>query len=289
MRRILLSLILSLSIQQSLAVEIIHYKNVPVVITLTEGEERSIEFGDHVQVGVTKGQQQGDLFRVQSAQGFVHIRANKTFSAQRVQIKRLTDDRVILVDFVSEPRSAQSVANLEPVKIILDSENVAGGNTVDEAEAVVLDGAKGDPVVTPVELVRYVSQRLYGPSRLHKDVVGITETPLDIKKPVKIFKGEALYKTVSQPFVAYRGGAYHIAGIYIKNTSDSKLKLNYLELNIPFTTATFQHHVLQPNGIPGDATMLYLVSEEPLKNVLQPWTYYQELQQAEAAMLAEKK
>jgi len=281
--------ILSFSIQQAIAVEIIHYKNVPVVISLTEGEERSIEFGDHVQVGVTKGQKHGDLFRVQSAQGFVHIRPNKTFSAQRVQIKRLTDDRVILLDLVSEPKSAESVANLEPVKIILDSENVAGGNTVEEAETVVVGGNSDAPVITPVELVRYVAQRLYGPTRLHKDVIGITETPLDIKKPVKIFKREALYKTVAQPFVAYRGGAYHIAGIYIKNTSDSKVKLNYLDLNIPFTTATFQHHELQPNGIPGDSTMLYLVSEEPLKNVLQPWTYYQEIKNAEAEMLAEKK
>tara|TARA_R110001592_G_scaffold316364_1_gene592804 strand:+ start:39029 stop:39901 length:873 start_codon:yes stop_codon:yes gene_type:complete len=268
------------------AKEIIHYKNVPVTITLTEGEERSIEFGDHVQVGMTKGQQEGDLFRVQSAQGFIHIKPNKVFTTQRVQIKRITDGRVILLDLVSSPKSQDSLANLEPVQILLDEENIAGGQTIETIE----EGKSSlpeEPSITPVELVRYASQRLYGPTRLHHDVRGIIDTPLGLKESIRVFKGEAKYKTVSTPIVAYRGGAYYLAGIYIKNTSAEKLQLDYLDLNLPFHTATFQHHTLESNGVPGDSTILYLVSEEPLKNILQPWTYYHDLREAERARLAE--
>lgn len=286
MLRIILATI-SIAVSMSVAAkEIIHYKNVPVLITLTEGEERSIEFGDHVQIGMTKGQQEGDLFRVQSAQGFVHIRPNKTFPTQRIQIKRLTDGRVVLIDLISEAKDEASLANLEPVQILLAEENVAGGQTIATIEES--NPAKSDaPVITPVELVRFAAQRLYGPTRLHKEVRGISDTPLGVESNIRIFKGEAKYKTVSTPVIAYRGGAYYLAGIYVKNTSAERIQLDYLDLNLPFDFATFQHHTLESNGVPGDATMLYLVSNEPLKNILQPWTYYHDVREAERARLAE--
>lgn len=285
-RMFALAAAVSIAASTAYAKEIIHYKNVPVTITLTEGEERSIEFGDHVQIGMTRGQQEGGLFRVQSAQGFLHIKPNKPFSAQRLQVKRMTDGRVILLDLVATEKSADSLSNLEPVQLLLDEENIAGGQTIETIEEKsILDS--GAPVITPVELVRYAAQRLYGPTRLHKDVRGIMDTPLGVKSAIRIFKGEARYKTVSTPMIAYRGGAYYLAGIYIKNTSPEKLQLDYLDLNLPFHSATFQHHTLEPSGVPGDATVLYLVSEEPLKNTLQPWTYYHDLQEAERARLAE--
>jgi integrating conjugative element protein (TIGR03749 family) len=187
---------------------------------------------------------------------------------------------------VSSPKSEDSLSNLEPVHILLEEENVAGGQTIETIEDDKSNIAE-EPNITPVELVRYASQRLYGPTRLHKDVRGIVDTPLGIKENIRVFKGQAKYRTVSTPIVAYRGGAYYLAGIYIKNVSADKLQLDYLDLNLPFHTATFQHHTLESHGVPGDATTLYLVSEEPLKNMLQPWTYYHDIREAEKARLAE--
>ena len=40
------------------ATEIVHYDNKPIVVKLQKGSERMIQFGDHVQVGVTGRQDQ---------------------------------------------------------------------------------------------------------------------------------------------------------------------------------------------------------------------------------------
>jgi len=280
------AILLLVSAVGALAEEIIHYKNRPVTIQLVEGEERSIEFGSHVQVGLTRGQQEGALFRVQSAQGFLHIKPNETFPEQRIQVRRVSDGRVILLDLISEKRTPDAIAALEPVKILLEKDNVVEGQTYEEAvSGEAGEGIADAPVITPVELVRYASQRLYGPPRLHRDIPGITDTPLGVNAFIKLFQGENKYKTSVKPIVAYRGGPYYLCALYIKNISNAAIKLDYLDINLPFSTATFQHHTLQRNGIPGDSTVLYLVSEEPLKSTLHPWTYYhdrlEEMAQAE--------
>lgn len=253
------------------AEEIIHYKGRPVTVNLVKDEERAIEFEDHIQVGLSIGQREANQFRLQSAQGVLLIKPNTTFPAQRIQIKRVSDGQIILLDIVSSERSESSIENLEPVRIVLESDNTVDGQTLTEAEA----GSDAPlPVITPVELVRYASQRLYGPNRLHKAARGITNAQLGVEGTVRLFKGPNSYKTNVTPISAYKGGAYYLSALYIKNTSSDVIQLNYLDINLPFTSATLQHHTLQPSGIPGDATTLYLVSEEPLKSTLYPWTYF---------------
>jgi len=252
------------------ATEIIHYKNIPITIHLQTGQERNIEFGDHVRVGVTEGQRRKGLFRVQSAQGVVHIKPSRPFDKTRVLISRLTDKRVILVDFIAT-NPVEGEPPLEPVMVILDFENKVTNSQVksksDYAEINVL---------TPVDLTRYASQHLYGPTRLHNAVRGITKARVGVKGAIKIFKGKNKLTTVSVPIVAYRGGGHYLAGILINNISEKRVQLDYLDLNLPFSHATFQHHVLAPKGKPGDSTVLYLASEKPLKDTLYPWTYYQD-------------
>jgi integrating conjugative element protein (TIGR03749 family) len=268
------------------AEQIIHYKNEPVTIPLIQGQERTIQFGDHVQVGVTKGQQMQKLFRLQSAQGAVFIKPYKEFDKQRITIKRITDGRIILIDLVSE-KGTQEAQELEKVKVLLETDNVV----LDPQVKPSIDQHLA--VITPVDLTRYAAQRLYGPTRLHNDVMGITEVSMGVKSSIKIFKGENKYRTFSKPIIAYQGGGYYLSGIHIKNVSSEPLKLDYLDLNLPFTHATFQHHTLSPNGTPGDSTVLYLLAEKPLKETLYPWTYYLDVQadaqEAVRRAVAEKK
>lgn len=261
--------LVSLYVPAVLATEIVHYKNKPVTIELYMGQERSVSFGDHVKIGITKGQQVKKLFRAQSAQGVVHFLPYDKFDKQRIQIKRLTDGRVILLDLVSI-KAKKNARPLEDVRIILKSENVIEDK---KEETSALDF----PVVTPVDLTRSAAQKLYGPSRLHKDMPGIMETTLGVQGPIHIFKGENKYNTTSKAVLAYEGGGYHMAAIHIKNISQKDVALSYFDINLPMSHATFQHHNLTANGMPGDSTILYLVSQEPLKKTLYPWTYYQDL------------
>ncbi|MCD1649645.1 integrating conjugative element protein [Marinobacter adhaerens] len=263
------------------ATEIIHYQNLPVTIELHKGQERSIQFGSHVQVGVTKGQQMKQLFRVQSAQGAVHFKPYEEFDKQRVQVRRMADGQVILLDLIST-ETPENAEELEEIRIVLETDN-----EVPEAEAVA---AMPEPVerVTPIDLTRHAAQRLYGPTRLHRDRAGISEITLGVKGAVRIFKGDARYATVSKPVLGYSGGGYYLAAMYVRNISDRAIGLDYLDLNLPFSHATFQHHSLEPNGTPGDSTILYLISERPLKETLYPWTHYQDLRQETQSIINAK-
>lgn len=270
------SLALGLSLMASLmaqATEIVIYENKPVTIKLHKNEERMIQFGDHVEVGITKGQQMKRLFRVQSAQGAVHFLPYEAFERQRVQIKRVTDGRVILLDLIASEKP-KGAGELEDMKIILASENVVEETTEQSSSSTVYDG----PVVTPVDLTRFVAQKLYGPSRLQNDVAGITETAVDVEGSIRLFKGANKLATTARAVVAYAGGGYNIAGILVRNVSAEPIQLDYLDLNLPFSHATLQHHALAPAGTPGDSTVLYLVTERSLKETLQPWTYYHDIE-----------
>jgi len=280
MERFILVVLALLTMSFSLishSTQIIHYDKKPVTIQLHKGQERTIHFGDHVSVGVTKGMKQKNLFRVQSAQGSLHLRTNDVFDKQRVQVKRLSDNHVILLDLIS----SDSNKPLEDVKIIMPFENKV--ESIDGAEMAT--EPQHVQVITPVHLTRYAAQKLYGPARLQTQEKGITSTPLGVKGAVKLFKGKNKLNTYSTPLIAYQGGGYYITALHIKNTKPEKVKLSYLDLNLPFTHATFQHHSLMPKGDVGDSTVLYLVSDKPMKETLYPWSYFTELKAEQAAMM----
>jgi integrating conjugative element protein (TIGR03749 family) len=256
------------------ATEIIHYENLPVTINLFEGQERSIQFGDHVSVGITKGQQSNKLFRIQSALGTIHILPHTSFDKQRIQIKRHSDGRILLLDLISR-KAEPNTQSLEEVRIYLPTENVVRSS---QQEIVEESRTSEQPSVSPIELTRFAAQRLYGPSRLHDDLQGVSETAIGVKGAIRIFKGDNKINTYSEAIVGYFGGGHYLVAIHIRNLSKKPVSLDYLDLNLSFDYATFQHHSLNVAGTPGDSTVLYLISKKPLNETLYPWTYYQDLE-----------
>lgn len=253
------------------ATEIIHYTNTPVTVQLHAGEERKIQFGDHVKVGVTRKQEVEQLFRVQSAQGAVLVRPGQPFERERVVIKRITDGKVVLLDLISTeaPANAQP---LEDMRIYLENEN----SIEEEVQTTEEKVAEKGPSITPITLTRYVAQKLYAPTRLHKDIPGISEANLNalLNKEVRAFKGINRVQTRVKPVLAYRSGDRYVVALLVSNTTNKKVTLNYLDINLPFSHATFQHHQLNRRGTAGDRTILYLVNDRPLSETLVPWTFY---------------
>jgi len=265
--RFSLMITLLMTMTQALAAQdIVHYDKEPILVELKVGEERILQFGDHVSLGQTRFQKNKHLLRVQSAQGALYLQALKPFEKQRFQVKRHTDGRFVLLDIVALDKSSGPLNNM---RIILPSENAV------PSEAMDVEPQEPAPI-GPVELTRFASQRFYAPQRLHRDVPGISSAPIGVREPIKLFKGKNMMATKSQPVIGWQGGGYYIAAIHIENTSQERVTLSYSDINVPFRYATLQHHSLLPAGEAGSATMLYLISDQPLKDALRPYTYYRD-------------
>lgn len=245
--------------------EIIQYDGKPVSIELTVGEERSINFSAHVQIGKTRSQEQRNLFRIQTAQGFLHIRANKEFESERIQVKRLDNGTLMLIDLTA--RAAGN--NTEDVRIMTPDQN-----QVSVSELTESNGSPKQNLISPVDLTRYAAKQLFAPSRLVAPVNGITATPLGIQGAIKIFKGLNRGRVTAKPILAIQGGGFYLTTIHLVNNFEESVELSYLDLNLPFTHATFQHHTLNASGSAGDDTALYLISDKPITQMLIPWDYY---------------
>ena len=275
------ALLLSSAVQ---ATEYIEYSNKPVTIQLHEGEERTIQFGDHVAVGVTPKQEAQGLFRVQSAQGALHILPRKTFERERIQVKRLGDGKIVLIDLVSIEANKKDQTPLEDIRIYVGNEAKELPKDIEtakeEASGETNANQKEIEPITPITLTRHLAQKLYAPERLHKVMPGISEVSLNevLHKDVRAFKGINRAKTTVRPILAYRSGNLYATALLVSNTGNTPVQLNYLDINIPFTHATYQHHKLNPKGQAGDRTVLYVINERPLSETLVPWTYYSELE-----------
>ena len=288
------ALLLSSAVQ---ATEYIEYSNKPVTIQLHEGEERTIQFGDHVAVGVTPKQEAQGLFRVQSAQGALHILPRKTFERERIQVKRLGDGKIVLIDLVSIEANKKDQTPLEDIRIYVGNEAKELPKDIEtakeEASGETNANQKEIEPITPITLTRHLAQKLYAPERLHKVMPGISEVSLNevLHKDVRAFKGINRAKTTVRPILAYRSGNLYATALLVSNSGNTPVQLNYLDINIPFTHATYQHHKLTPKGQAGDRTVLYVINERPLSETLVPWTYYSELevQKAKEAQQSKKK
>ena len=270
MRLILTIMSLLLISHNADATKIIQYEGKPITIELTVGKERSINFGDHVQVGMTANQKTRNLFRTQTAQGYVHILANKEFENERVQVKRISDGVLMLIDF-----TARIAGNyIEEVAILTPDQAKKSNRDPFSREPESTSMVNNAPNITPVDLTRYASQLVYAPKRIIQSVPGIDKSPLGIAGEIKLFKGINRAFVRATPVFSLKGGGYHLAAIHLVNTSYDIVQLDYLDLNLPFTHATFQHHTLRPRGHDGDDTVLYLIGDKPLTQILVPWDFY---------------
>lgn len=255
------------------ATEIVHYDNKPVIVNLRQGEERMIQFGDHVQVGVSRSQEAQQLFRIQSAQGAIHIRPNRVFDRERVQVKRMTDGRVVLLDLISVEPTVDSEP-MEDMRVYLNNENTVGDSISAENRQSAVHHR---PVISPITLTRYAAQKLYAPTRLHTEIPAITEANLNgfLDHSLRAFKGINRVRTDVQPVLAYRSGELYVVALLVRNTTHEDVTLNYLDINLPFSHATYQHHKLSRSGTAGDRTILYLVNNRQLSGTLVPRTFYE--------------
>jgi integrating conjugative element protein (TIGR03749 family) len=226
------------------AEQVVEWRNVPIPIVLTVGEERVLAFPGPVEVGVP-GNLTSVAFRTQSTGGTVLWLARQPFDAQRIQVKLLTTGHVMLFDVTAI--DAPGAAAPEPVRIVFPNSVIDGGGDTSDGSAL-----------TPVTLTRFAAQQLFAPERLLRDLPGVRRVPMGIPKSIALYRHDLIS---AQPVASWQGGGYTVTAVKLSNRGYSRIFLDPRELRGHFLTATFQHNSVGPKGSISDTTMVYLVSE----------------------------
>ena len=243
-RFVLLNL-LGLLVGTTVATEVV-WRNVPISIVLTVGEERVLAFPDHVQVGVPPALTP-DLFQTQSTGGTVLWLARVPFDTQRLQVRLLNSGHVMLFDVTAV--EGASAASSEPVQV-----------TFPETAFDSTDRGPAAGSVTPIELTRFAAQQLYAPERLVRDVPGIRRVPMGVPPSVSLYRAAEL---IANPLGSWQGGGLYVTAIRLQNLGTTRVVLDPRLLKGHFVSATFQHNTLGPVESRSDTTCAYLVTDRP--------------------------
>lgn len=249
-------------------VERLFWDKVPLRITLPVGQERLVSFPGDVRVGIP--QSLTNKLRTQSHAGTVYWLAKEAFEPQRIEVRDLTGQGIVLIDLSAE-QSPDLPHN--PIEILFKS-----GQTLPADGLLSADGdstpatshRKSKPGKQPqsanlVALTRFAAQQLYAPARLFKanpaiQRVSVSQTPIE-----HLLRGESLIAT---PMASWRSGRLYVTALEIKNTGPDPIDLDPRQLRGQWRAATFQHTRLHPAGSEADTSAVYLVSDRPFHEAL---------------------
>lgn len=239
----------------SFLTERIIWDKTPVRLTLPIGHERLVHFPGPVRVGIPA--HINAILRSQSVDGTVYWRAAAPFESVRVQVHELESGQVYLFDL-----QAEEGASAAPVQILLPS--------TDPKPTPATNGeTPANQPETPlsyVALTRFAAQQMYAPSRLLRDLPGISRIPLSVSSAIPLLRGAAVQAT---PLIAWHGGGYYLTVVRLRNLTPQHLILDPRDLRGSWLAATFQHARLFPHGDEADTTCVYLISTRPFDESLQ--------------------
>ena len=237
------------------ATQIVEWKKQPISVVLPVGKERIIQLPDNVIVGVPSSIKQ--LLRVQSAQGYVYLTARDSFSQSRIQLKIHETGEIIILD-VSTSTDGSTQEN-----IIVKLPKELSGNATEVAQAELTRKA-----ATPIELTRFATRTIYAPERL-----AISDKRIRMNKPPKVnlsnlFTGQSYDVFNATALAVFRTGNMYLTAIKLVNKTPVQQTIEFTDINADFLYATPQHLQVNEKNIPGDTTMLYMITKKPLAAAL---------------------
>lgn len=234
------------------APERITWQKTPIVVPLTVGKERRVDFPNPVKVGLPAAIQ--STLRVQSVAGTIYLLAHQPFKATRVMVRAVDSGAVYLLDL-----SADNEGEAKAAIQILDPETRKPGGTAEEGAP-----PPALPAYGYVTLTRFAAQQLYAPARLLHDLPGVVRVPVR-REPVRLVRAAPIE---ASPLVAWRASGLFITAVRLRNLGTQAMTLDPRTLRGSWLTAAFQHNRLHPAGDEADTTALYLISARPFETAL---------------------
>ncbi len=238
------------------------WNKTPINVVLPVGQERMVSFPAAVSLGYDQGILTADKLRVQNNDGTLYLLAKQKFQSQRVEVKILNTDKIILLNL-----SARQNTDNVPLDIVVGSDD---NDLVGSDQKGIANNAATLPVDDATLLQRAVDY-LYAPDRLVKEPTYMYRVSMHTARTVSLVLDGSV---IAMPKISWRAGDKYITAVTIRNITHFAIKLNpYGFCGDWNATSIFPLKILRPagtyqNGFPLDSTTAFLVSEKPFSDAV---------------------
>lgn len=248
--------------QVAVAEETVRWDRAPISLTLPVGTERYLWFPGRVQPGIPPAL--AGKLRVQAAGDTIYLLAKEPFGDTRLPVRDLDDGQFYLFDVRTDDQAPST-----PLRVVRATGRDEGTLTdaIDQTSA----SADKSQEFGYVALTRFAAKQIYAPERLAEKVEGISNVPLAGAGQIAsgFYRGGAVEAT---PIAGWRGqSGLYVTAIKMTNRTSGRLDLDPRLARGKWLAATFHHRELGAEGGSDDTSTLYLISDRPFLEVIEPW------------------
>jgi len=246
-------------------VETVRWDRRPITLSLPVGQERYIWFPGRIQPGIPP--ELNNKLRVQAVNDTIYLLAKEPFEETRLPVRSLDDGQFFLFDIKTDDaatstpvRVVETVGQDEDSLVTADIPETTNHNPRQQGS----DQEKGY-----VDLTRFAAHQIYAPARLAQQIAGISSVPLPAAgETVELYRGGGV---TAVPAASWRGrGGLYVTAVTVVNATNDALQLDPRLARGNWLAATFHDRALGPKGQSDDTTTLYLISDRPFLEAVQP-------------------
>lgn len=253
--KILITLILIVLSVNAYAVQTVKWANLPIQVKLAVGKERIIQIEDNVTLGIPSSVQ--SIVKGESAQGFIYLTAAEEFPKTRFKVRLKSTNEIVLFDV----EAVKSDENFENILVNVPSLNAS-------SEPDYGNSAANNNDLTPIQLTRYAARTFYGPDRLAIKDERVRMEKVGNYDLSTLFTGSSYNVFSAEPLAVFRNGKMYLTAIKLTNNTFEPQAINHNHINADFSFSTAQSPLVNQKYVPGDMTMLYLITKKPLSHSL---------------------
>ncbi len=244
--------------QPPLGWKTMHYLDVPLTLTIQNGEESVLRFPWAVEPGFPSSMI-GMLDQPRVIGDTFYLTPASPFDFERFTFLSPETGAIILMDIRSTDESL-------PARVMITDARLADAAVEAKSTTPTLrptpDAPGQDGIrYTRIELARYAMQRVYSPDRLIQHLPGLTE--LSVKQPMVVqdLVPGALVEAVQWKEWRTPDGLYlTVLAVQNKGSFEVSLDPTLRRHSRHEIASTPYHSVLAPYGMPGDETALVIIS-----------------------------
>lgn len=248
------------------------WRKTPINVDLVVGVEQMVILPQDGAVGLPAELSNTNVFRTLVTGGTAYWTALEPFDPKRIKV-RLDSGEFILFDVAARVEKSPP-ANLDPLQVVLSDTGPHG-----DASAARAGGAAQSPA-TLFELIRYAAQELYSPARLVAPVPGVRPVPVGLQGNLTALYDQGRHKgLVVQPHKAWAIDGLYVTAFIVTNEHSHRMILDNRKVRHSpsarrngvaphFVASTFFSTELEPRGMPGNRTTLFIVTDQPIRSVV---------------------